>query len=29
VTMRRFPHMAMFAWISSPENVPRTTQHSD
>jgi peptide/nickel transport system substrate-binding protein len=29
VTMRRFPHMAMFAWISSPENVPRTTQYSD
>ncbi|MDA0702546.1 MAG: peptide ABC transporter substrate-binding protein [Proteobacteria bacterium] len=29
VTMRRFPHMAMFAWISSPENVPRTTQHSN
>ena len=29
VTMRRFPDMAMFAWISSPENVPRTTQYSD
>jgi peptide/nickel transport system substrate-binding protein len=25
---RRFPAMAMFAWISSPENVPRTTLHS-
>jgi peptide/nickel transport system substrate-binding protein len=25
---RRF-QMAMFAWISSPENVPRTTLHSD
>ena len=29
ITHRRFDHMAMFAWISSPENVPRTTLHSD
>lgn len=28
VSKRQFPAMAMFAWISSPENVPRTTQHS-
>ena len=28
VTERRFPGMVMFAWISSPENVPRTTLHS-
>ena len=26
---RRFPDMAMFAWFSSPENIPRTTLHSD
>jgi peptide/nickel transport system substrate-binding protein len=26
---RRFSAMAMFAWISSPENVPRTTLHSE
>jgi len=26
---RRFTGMAMFAWVSSPENVPRTTLHSD
>lgn len=25
---RRFDSMAMFAWLSSPENVPRTTMHS-
>jgi peptide/nickel transport system substrate-binding protein len=25
---RLFPHMAMFAWISSPENPPRTMLHS-
>jgi peptide/nickel transport system substrate-binding protein len=25
---RQFTAMAMFAWISSPENVPRTTLHS-
>lgn len=28
VTQRRFSAMAMFAWISSPESVPRTTLHS-
>ncbi len=28
VRQRRF-QMAMFAWISSPENVPRTTLHSE
>lgn len=28
LTERRFPAMTMFAWISSPENVPRTTLHS-
>ena len=28
LTERRFSAMAMFAWISSPENVPRTTLHS-
>jgi peptide/nickel transport system substrate-binding protein len=26
---RRFGAMAMFAWISAPENVPRTTLHSE
>ncbi|MEM7172640.1 MAG: peptide ABC transporter substrate-binding protein [Pseudomonadota bacterium] len=29
VSQRNFPAMAMFAWISSPENVPRTVLHSD
>ncbi|MDH3911337.1 MAG: peptide ABC transporter substrate-binding protein [Rhodospirillales bacterium] len=29
VRKRKFPHMAMFAWISSPESVPRTTLHSN
>lgn len=29
VTRRAFPAMAMFAWISSPENVPRSTLHSE
>lgn len=29
VTQRKFDAMAMFAWISSPESVPRTTLHSD
>ena len=29
LTERRFKSMAMFAWISSPENVPRTTLHSE
>ncbi len=28
VTERKFTGMAMYAWISSPENVPRTTLHS-
>ena len=28
VTQREFSAMAMFAWISAPENVPRTTLHS-
>ncbi|MGB0672050.1 MAG: peptide ABC transporter substrate-binding protein, partial [Rhodospirillales bacterium] len=28
VTKRAFPHMAMFAWISAPDSVPRTTLHS-
>jgi peptide/nickel transport system substrate-binding protein len=28
-TKRRFTGMAMYAWISSPENVPRTTLHSE
>ena len=29
VTRRTFPAMAMFAWISSPESVPRSTLHSE
>lgn len=29
VTKRRYTHMAMFAWISAPESVPRTTLSSD
>ncbi len=29
VSKRSFPAMAMFAWISAPESVPRTTLHSD
>lgn len=29
VTKRKFDSLAMFAWISSPESVPRTTLHSD
>ncbi len=29
VTQRKFPALAMFAWLSSPENVPRSTLHSD
>ncbi|HJS31758.1 MAG TPA: peptide ABC transporter substrate-binding protein [Alphaproteobacteria bacterium] len=29
VRKRQYPSMAMFAWISSPENVPRTTLHSE
>jgi peptide/nickel transport system substrate-binding protein len=28
VTKRKFPGMAMFAWFSAPESVPRTTLHS-
>jgi peptide/nickel transport system substrate-binding protein len=28
VTERRFSAMALFAWISAPESVPRTTLHS-
>src|SRR3546814_20546357 len=28
VRHRRFEGMAMFAWSSSPENIPRTTLHS-
>ena len=28
MTERRFPAMAMYAWISAPEHVPRTTLHS-
>lgn len=29
VTQRKFEAMAMFAWLSAPESVPRTTLHSD
>ncbi len=29
VSKRKFTGAAMFAWLSSPENVPRTTLHSD
>ncbi len=29
VSERRFPHMALFAWLSAPEHVPRTTLHSE
>jgi peptide/nickel transport system substrate-binding protein len=29
MTKRRFTAMAMYAWISSPEHVPRTTLHSE
>jgi peptide/nickel transport system substrate-binding protein len=28
VSYRKFPHMAMYAWISAPKGVPRTTLHS-
>ncbi|MDX9860926.1 MAG: peptide ABC transporter substrate-binding protein [Rhodospirillales bacterium] len=28
LTERKFPAMAMYAWMTSPENVPRTTLHS-
>ncbi|MGI9487991.1 MAG: peptide ABC transporter substrate-binding protein [Geminicoccaceae bacterium] len=29
VAKRKFTGLAMFAWLSSPENVPRTTLHSE
>ncbi|MBM3573474.1 MAG: peptide ABC transporter substrate-binding protein, partial [Alphaproteobacteria bacterium] len=29
VSKRKYSAMAMFAWVSSPENVPRTTLHSE
>jgi peptide/nickel transport system substrate-binding protein len=29
LSRRRFEGAALFAWISSPENVPRTTLHSE
>jgi len=29
VSQRRFSAMAMFAWVAAPENVPRTTLHSE
>ncbi|MGE5506504.1 MAG: peptide ABC transporter substrate-binding protein [Actinomycetota bacterium] len=29
VTRRKFPGLAMFAWYSAPENVPRSTLHSE
>ncbi len=28
IRQREFPGMAMFAWFSTPENIPRTTMHS-
>ncbi|HTH15571.1 MAG TPA: peptide ABC transporter substrate-binding protein, partial [Magnetospirillum sp.] len=28
VTKRKFPHMALFAWYSAPESVPRSNLHS-
>ena len=28
IRQREFPAMAMFAWFSTPENIPRTTMHS-
>lgn len=28
VTHRKFPYMAMYAWVSAPEAVPRSTLHS-
>ena len=28
ITRRKYPALAMFAWISAPESVPRTTLHS-
>lgn len=29
VTQRQFPGLALFAWMSSPENVPRTVLHCE
>ncbi len=29
LSQRKYSGLAMYAWISSPENVPRTTLHSD
>lgn len=29
LSQRRYPGMAMFAWISAPDSVPRTTLHSE
>jgi peptide/nickel transport system substrate-binding protein len=29
MTQRRFPNLAMYAWYSAPESVPRSTLHSD
>lgn len=29
VSQRRFEGLAMFAWLSSPQSIPRTTLHSD
>lgn len=29
VSKRRFDGMALFAWLSAPESIPRTTLHSD
>ncbi|MGE0735221.1 MAG: peptide ABC transporter substrate-binding protein [Alphaproteobacteria bacterium] len=29
VTRRKFPALAMFAWLSAPESVPRSTLHSE
>ncbi|MFN4089804.1 MAG: peptide ABC transporter substrate-binding protein, partial [Alphaproteobacteria bacterium] len=28
MSKRRYPAMGMYAWLSAPESVPRTTQHS-
>ena len=28
IQQRKFPGLALFAWLSAPENVPRTTMHS-
>mgnify|MGYP001809724681 CR=1 FL=1 len=29
VSKRHYPHLALFAWVSAPEGVPRTVLHSD